>query len=600
MLMAMKRAVLGGVIAALGVAGVVASRRASADAPAVAPTLHELLHVSGTDLDMPLVGGDAVGSGGAPGGRQPAAFAAGDKVLPKPAVDAPGAGARPDAEPVLGAGGFGADRTTKMGADPNTGTDPKLHYASVFNPDVLPFKRMSALDLATEDFVLVVATPAPVDVPVGGATDKSRDRFWGSMLVQLEPGVPVALPSVAPDMRILSYETKPAIALAFSKDGADNFFVRTAAKTAKGTYRLVFLADANAGYFAPALPIRARYTPRLVASATPPALLHPLPAAVKREAMITLHRIGIDSDMSLPVAFNKLVGYFREFHEGTLPPTSGNLYRDLCDSQLGVCRHRAFAFAITAIALGVPARYVQNEAHAFAEVWMPESGWMRIDLGGAALQMDVTGADGKTLHRPRSEDPFEKPKAYANNYTQLNGDVKGLTTQQLADKRKSLDDSPPSGSYDSVGLGGGTAGNGSGGAAGANGKLDFNRASGTTPPPDQIKPDPGLPTVTPDPKKRDVQLEVTLAAESAYRGDLVHVEGSALSGGKPLPDHVIDVFVAPAGGGGEHSVAIGRAVTGPDGVFRQDFSVPAGLALQTYEIYLSASGDPRFNGAVSH
>ena len=120
----------------------------------------------------------------------------------------------------------------------------------------------------------------------------------------------------------------------------------------------------------------------------------------------------------------------------TSPHPTGDIYRDLCDSQAGVCRHRSFAFMVTANALGIPTRYVQNEAHAFVEVWFPDRGWQRIDLGGAALRMDVTGADNKTLHRPRADDPFHKPPEYKNQYTQLEGDIKGLTDQQMADKKK--------------------------------------------------------------------------------------------------------------------------------------------------------------------
>jgi hypothetical protein len=352
-------------------------------------------------------------------------------------------------------------------------------------------------------------------------------------------------------------------------------------------FRLVFLADAAASYFAPALPAQ-RYTPRLVEQRTPAALKHELPANVRAEAMITLKKIGIDADMELTIAFNRLVRYFREFAEGDLPVDTGNIYRDLCDTKLGVCRHRAFAFAITARALGIPTRYVQNEAHAFTEVWFPDRGWMRVDLGGAALRMEVSGAENKTLHRPRAEDPFDKPDRYAENYTQLEGDIGGLSSQQLADKRKSLDDAPPSGEYDSVGGGaGGGNGNGSGGGSAAA-------------PQDRILPDPGLPTVEADPKKTSVQLEVTLADASAYRGDSIHVEGRAASSGKGLRDHTVQVFLAPAGKSGDGSIPIGTAVTGPDGLFKQDFSVPAGLDLATYEIYLSTNADAYFNGAVSN
>jgi transglutaminase-like putative cysteine protease len=40
---------------------------------------------------------------------------------------------------------------------------------------------------------------------------------------------------------------------------------------------------------------------------------------------------------------------------------------DLARGKRGVCRHRAYAFVIVAQALGIPARFVQNEAHAWVE-----------------------------------------------------------------------------------------------------------------------------------------------------------------------------------------------------------------------------------------
>lgn len=528
--------------------------------------LHQDLPPLSADRPTPLVG--QTGSG------NPAAFTAGDKVLPRPAVDRPSSAPSPS-EPVLGTGGFAADRETSMTPDSNTGADSTLHYVSVFNPDVLPFKRMSAFEAVAPDYRLFVARTAHTDVPVGGSTDKTRDRFWGSMLVELSPGKDVALPSVAPDMRILSYEVKPRLRLQFSKDGADNFYVRSDESSASGTFRLVFLADADAGYFAPSLP-RARYTARQVATMTPPELRPALPDKVRRAAAITINKLGLDADMDLHVAFNKLVSYFRAF-EAKPMPTTGDIYRDLCDSQAGVCRHRAFAFMITANALGLPTRFVENEAHAFVEVWFPERGWQRIDLGGAALRLEVTGADNKTLHRPRADDPFAKPPEYADNYTQLEGDIRGLTSQQVADKRKPLDQAPASGEF----------GPGPGSAA-ADGTNDL-----------KITPDPSLPTVTQDPKKKTPKLEVTLADPSAYRGDVIHIEGRVHANGKPLGDHVVDVYLSPAGRDGANPLPLGRAVTGADGLFRQDFTVPSAISLSTYEIWLSSPGDAYFNAALS-
>src|SRR5262249_1433030 len=145
--------------------------------------------------------------------------------------------------PVLGRGGFGADRDTSTKPDEATGSDGTLHYISVFNPDVLPFKRMTALDSVRDDYTMQVADATETDLPIGGQakTDPARDRFWGDVEVDLEPGKEAPLPSVAPDMRILSYETKPPITVTFSKDGADNFFVRSDESSAHGTYHLVFM-----------------------------------------------------------------------------------------------------------------------------------------------------------------------------------------------------------------------------------------------------------------------------------------------------------------------------------------------------------------------
>jgi transglutaminase-like putative cysteine protease len=516
---------------------------------------------------------------GASGSGNPAAFAAGDKVLPKPPADKPTAANK--TEPVLGTGGFAADRQTSMTPDGNTGPESTLHYVSVFNPDVLPFKRMSALDAVGDDYTLVVAHRALVELPVGGTSDKSRDRFWGSVLIDLAPGKDVALPSVAPDMRILSYEIKPSIAVRFARDGADNFYIRSDEASASGTYRLVFLADADAGYFAPALPTIGHLTPRMVATMAPPELRPVVPDAVARQARRTLALpdLAIDPDTDLHVAFNRLVRFFRAFQAKAMPAPSGNLYRDLCDSKAGVCRHRAFAFMVTANALGLPTRFVENEAHAFVEVWFPGRNWQRIDLGGAALRMEVQGADNKTLHRPRADDPFDKPQQYKQNYTQLEGDIRGLTAQQLADKRKTLGQAPASGVFD------GGAGTGSG--------------AGGTLSPDVILPDQSLPTVTRDPKKRSPRLRVTTADDHAFRGDQLHVEGTAQVADKGLGDHPVDVFLSPAGRGGAGSILLGRTITSADGTFRDDFPVPPSVNLASYDIWLSSPEDAYYNAALS-
>lgn len=576
----------GPVLAVLAVGASVAGL-VLAQAPARPPQkLHE---------ELPALTGDKASAAAAIGktgtGANPKAIVAGDKLLAEPSLDAKG---KPN-EPVLGNGGFAADRMTSMQPDDKTGNDGTLQYVSVFNPDVLPFKRMSAFDEVGDDYTLHVARTVLSEIPVGGTTDPAkRDRFWGDVMIQLKPGVDIPLPSVAPDMRILSYEVKPRIALKFSKDGSDNFYVRSDERSASGQYRLVFYADADAGYFAPSLPGTSMKV-RDVIAATPPELKPVVPPNVIRAARVTLANLRIDEGYDLGVAFNALVKHFRAFEPGEIKNPTGDIYRDLCDSQTGVCRHRSFAFMVTSNALGIPARYVQNEAHAFVEVWFPKRGWQRIDLGGAALRMNVTGADNKRLHRPRGDDPFAKPPEYQNNqYTQLEGEVNGLTEQQKEDKKKSLDQSPPSGAIATNG----TGSTGNQGTSGNQGSTDNATANQGTPP-DRISPDPSLPVKSQDPKKKTPELLVTRSDSSAFRGDLLRVEGLVRVGGKGLPNHHVNVWLAPAGQSGAGSVWLGSGVTRNDGTFTSDLAVPGSLDLARYEILISTDEDAYYNGTFS-
>ncbi len=569
MLRAMRRRVLV-VVGLAGVAGL-----AVAQAPR--PVLHEDLPPPSGDKPQAVIGASAKKGG------NPIAIPVGDKVVPMPSLD--GTQGHPDkSEPVLGKGGFAADRDTSMRPDENTGPDSTLHYVSVFNPDVLPFKRMSTFDDVHDDYTLHVKNAGSfAPVAVGGTTDPhTRDRFWGDVLVQLKPGVDVPLPSVAPDMRILSYETQPKIRLAFSHDNADNFYVRSDEASAAGTYRLVFLCDADAGYFAPSLPKSYRYVRDVLAHAPPEIRkLHDLPAAVLAEGKVTLKKLGLDPDMTLDVAFNTMVNYFRGFQPGEIKNPTGNVYRDLCDSKAGVCRHRAFAFMVTSNALGIPARYVENEAHAFVEVWFPERKWQRIDLGGAALRMDVAGANNKTLHRPRSDDPFSKPPEYSKQYTQLEGEIKGLTDQQIRDKHKSAAEAPASGEIGNTGGGSAAAANNAG---------------------DHITPDQSKIAVPHDPSKLDPELAMTAGDIVAYRGGYLHVEGWAKASGKPMPNHPINVWLSPVGAPGHKpSFYLGSALTGMDGTFKTDVAIAGNLHLELgqYDIVLSVDEDAQYNAQLS-
>lgn len=329
-----------------------------------------------------------------------------------------------------------SDRRTRQsrraGPDRNTLHDGQLRYHAVFNPSVVPFKRNVALDSVNASFILVPKDARSHRVPLtrfAGSPD--RTLFWGSVLIRASLGEHIPLPSVAPDMEIHGYETVPKrLEATFFKDGADNFSVavrrkrgRTPFPTPDHRVRLRFLVSAPNRYFAHAV------SPELHLSDVPPSRRPVVPARVLAVARRMHRRLALDPRAPLATLVDRLVRYFRSFEEGRLAVHLGTTYEDLTVSQRGVCRHRSYAFVITALALGLPARYVHNEAHAFVEIWVPRAGWVRVDLGGAADELNVRGGKGRAVHRP-VEDPFPKPPAYANNYSRLTGNISGLSSRQ--------------------------------------------------------------------------------------------------------------------------------------------------------------------------
>lgn len=604
-----------GVVGTAGVAALSAVAQPPATlTPAPSPVLHE-------DVTSPGERGAAGRRTPAVLGREPAAghnptaIRDDEKILPEPEVT--GAAQAESDEPVLGRGGFGADRRTESTPDYMTGGDEDLRYVEVFNPSVVPFKRMSALDAVREDYTLAIASTSLTDLEVTGQPTPGFDRFWGSMLVDLRPGEDVAIPSVAPGMKIVSYEVEPRTPLTFSVDSADNFYVRGDEPDATGVHRLVFLAEASPRHFAPSEP------PRVRLADLPRALARPVPERVQRMAEQTFRKIGVHRDQTLDVALDSLVSYFRGFEAKTIPETRrGDVYYDLTMHQAGVCRHRAFAFMITANTLGIPTRFLSNEAHAWVEVWVPrardtrEGGWIRIDLGGAALSLEVKNADGKSMYRPRGEDPFPKPASYSENYTRLEGDISGLSQDQIAEARTPRARPTPAqpadgegGASDGASDGGGAARAASGsadgegeGGEGQGGEVTGDLESGQPGDPGPLAPGRGLPSpAAPAARddKRPTAVVVTSASGAGFRGESVAIEGALTGEGAPLPGLQVVLYLAPAGRSGAGARVVGHAVTGPDGRFRADVQLPFDLELAEHEVFASTPGDERQQPAVS-
>ena len=458
-------------------------------------------------------------------GRNPAAFVRNGAIIPRPAL--PPRGNTTDA--------IRSDsKTTEWKADYHTGADPTLHYRAIFDPSVVPFKRVSVLNSVRSDQTLYASTSARRELVVGGPPSPDREQFWGSLEVRLQTGIDVPIPSVSPDMRILSYEAVPTTALLFSKDNGDNYYLRSEETGVSGVFRITFLADAASSYFAATVPRNYR-----VGDLAKLKRASPVPSSLQKSAQQAHRLLSVSQSTPLSTALHTLVRYFRAFRPGVIATPSTSVYWDLFHSQMGVCRHRSFAFMITANTLGIPTRYVSNEAHAWVEVWLPEQHWIRVDLGGAALRMEVHDAQNKRI-RPRGKDPFPTPANYSGSYTLLEGDVAGLSPQQIAQQ------------------------------------------TGATNPPTQpptLPPSPPPQTSFPPPKIDQVD-------RVGFRGERIQIHGSFAT--SPPPGISISLYLAPIRSEQEQRYSLGQAQMHSSKEFSATVVLPINLPLGDYEVFATS------------
>lgn len=488
-------------------------------------------------------------------GKLPPGFNQHGEQLPKPKD---GLTPRPS-EPTISRMDRRTRRDRKAGPDRDTRHEGTLHYQVVFNPSVVPFKRVTSLDAVNDRFVLESRDGRYVKVGLK-TVQNSPDRtfFWGSVLLRTRRGVRLPLPSVAPDMVIHGYQTVPkGVGVTFYKDGADNFAV--SANRSRRKVRLRFLVSSPNRYFS-------HQIPKGLSLADVPSARRPsVPPAVARVAARMHKRLGVSRTQPLDQVLNKLVAHFRAFEEGPLAVNTGNTYEDLTVSQRGVCRHRSYAFVITAMSLGLPARYLTNEAHAFVEVWVPRTGWIRIDLGGAASELNVSGAQNRTVHRPL-EDTFPKPPQYSQNYSRLTGPVTGLSPKQRRGPQ------PRSGH-------------------GATRRL--GHTGGAVPSPGGTQPGPSV-----APPGVMVSLGVTQAQTSGLRGDPLTISGIITdSQGTPLVGRPVELLLRRPGS--KDLVILGETVSTAGGRYRLVTTIPLAAAVGTYRVVAYSPADKKHQAGWS-
>lgn len=452
--------------------------------------------------------------------------------------------------------------------DRQTTHDGVLNYTSEFNPSVVPFKRRAVFDAVGPRYMLHVRDSSLREVRVTNtSTPPDRTAFWGSVVLQVSGQRPVPIPSVAPEARIISYTATPATKITFFKDSADNFWVRA---RRKGRLRLVFLSDAPRRYFSPRVP------PSVTVAQIPPARRPVLSAEVKRAAARVLARLKLSPGQTLEAQMMKLTAYFRGFNAGPMPRITADTYLDISLSKRGVCRHRSFAFVITAQALGIPARYVQNEAHAFTEVFIPRLGWARVDLGGASSELRVHNARDRVIHDP-GPDPFPRPSRYATSYSQLGrgSRITGLRPGQRRPGRgrsRLVHLSPGERSPDKA----------SSKRPATTSTMTFTEGEALAPPP----PPPRLP----------VRLMLQSPTHTVFRGQRITVRGRALHRQAGVVGLLVNIVLSKDGRVGQR---IGNLLTRQDGQFSGELAVPRDVEVGQYKVYATTPGNKRYKPSIS-
>jgi hypothetical protein len=497
------------------------------------------------------------------------------------AIDTPrGLVSAPDPAKPIGTGDSsynhppGDARDTSFHPDRDTRRPDVLPYDDPFSPSTAPFKRLSAFDTVDVAYTLSVRNAYMTALPVAPspAPDASEEQFYADMVVDVVAGQKIRIPSVGPGARVLRARAGVGtqdVRFQLWKDGAENWFIEAESTTRARVVmeisiaRMAFGGDFGNPSWAELLPV------------TPP-----LPPSVQRAASEVAAKIGVSRRLSPRDDLTKLVTYFRGFTESEDPPSSTrDIYLDLALSRKGVCRHRAFAFMVTALHLGLPTRMVVNEAHAWVEVHDGRL-WRRIDLGGA----------GRTLHDPLSTnvphdpppDPFLWPQGatrgddLAERARHASASGASATPPGAASAASSSAPAigssvPAADSASSAGASAGPEGNdppssfGSSGGRGKSGPQSVDERPPST-------------------------VIVIPAGTDAHRGAPFKVHGQISSEGEPCGHMTVELVLHSRTQG---DLAIGQLATDERGAYDGAIVLPAAVPLGEYDIQARTLGDGR-------
>lgn len=464
--------------------------------------------------------------------------------------------------------------------DDKTDRVDELNYFSSFDPSVIPLKRGVAqnkviLD-ASGDYAFTVSSSRNTRVNVDPAPKRAdEDSFWGTFLISAIPDTPTPIPSVSPDQRILKVLTEPAVEVRVMRDQADNHYLTT---SHRGLVRVNILLAAPQYYF------DGDFDEGVDWSDLPQSLVSPMPERAHTAAGRVLKALNVGRQQTPKAALLKLIAHFRGFEGKPFPDDlrGADVYESIALNSIGVCRHRSFAFVMTASALGIPSRYVYNEAHAFVEIYWPAKGWRRVDLGGAAEDVLMrAGEQQQRVHDGGTKDSLPQPPAYTQEM------------KRMADKEAKAN---AAAAKDGA-IASDTAQN--------NATSDPAQAKNTANPDDPSSAALQGANVSTLPEVEDPRRPSTLAlrirAKSVLRGQDLNMSGQLGTSSGGLGMRQVRVVLVPVGASSAQDGArlLGQVVTNAQGRFELLARIPKDLPIGRWAIKAVFDGDDSVRPAES-
>ncbi len=447
--------------------------------------------------------------------------------------------------------------SSKFTPDRNTTRPDVLRYVDPFTPSTAPFKRLVAFDSVDSSFALY--TPdrqTPMAVAHGGVA-KGEDAFYADLAVDVGPSKLTRIPSVGPGARILHARLGVGareLGVNLVRDSADNWFLKSnEPANARLVMELAIPRATFGGEFG---------DPDWIALS-----VMPVPENVASAAREVFGRIGIGRQLRPAENVRKMVAYFRAFVDSDRPlEASKDVYTDLALSQKGVCRHRAYAFTITSLALGIPTRMVMNEAHAWVEV-NDSSLWRRIDLGGAGRMLSEESKTAEPYAAP--SDSFPWP-------------ANATRGEDLTEKAKNPN------------------GNGGGGGGGGGGATPMPSPSGSAAS-NNAQPQNATAQNDPNDKRPASTVSIDVTETDAVRGTAVHVKGHAAADGSSCTGTLVNVYLRDNASKSSYGreARIGSAPTDSNGDFGAAFVLPSAVPVGDYEVVARTDGDTRCGRGAS-